>query len=702
MTSFQRFRGDRRGSRRRTRPGHGPGRVLLCVLATLLMATGATAQSSDLAETPQGEEEGPREALRFDGGAGELDVRIPRLANADIEVDGTLDEPAWREAAVLAGFTQYEPNEGLPSVEPTEIRVLYTPEALYFGIHAYDSRPELISAVLGQRDRGIFGSDWIRILLDTFNDRRQAYLFYVNPLGIQADGLWIEGKQREGGRPPVDFNPDFIWESEGRVGEDGWVAEIRIPYESIQFPEGDGQTWGINVAREVRRLGYRQSWAPLTANQSSQLAQSGRLVGIGGISAPRLFELNPVMTSAINGERIDGDFTHGSLEPTLGLDGRYGLTRNLVLGGTFNPDFSQVEADADQITVNERFAIFFPEKRPFFLDGTEIFESPTRLVHTRQIVDPIGGAKLTGKVGGLNLAYLGALDESPATFDPDAGRALFNLARLRADVGTGSTVGALYTDRSVPGDGISNRVASADARFLLGGRLAVTGQLARSWTSHGSGTAAEGGALWFASIQQSGRRFGFQTTLEGVSPDFETDAGFIRRIGDIRATASTSLSFFTPPGSALESLTLTPRFEGFFDYEDFFDGTSRSPFERETELFTTLSFRGGRSVTFIARHGYFRFRPEDYGAYEIEAADGSAEAFTTPEPLDHMWAGGLFARWRFSETVSLGGRFFARQVPIFLEARQGFELQGGPDLSIRPTDGWQVQLSYTMSRIRRE
>ncbi len=681
------------------------GARALSGLCALALYAPLAAQSGELRplETAEGERRSDSAAaMRFDGRAGQLTVPLPRLLDPGIRIDGVMDEEAWQRAALLAGFSQYEPNEGIPSAEPTEVRVFYTPEAIYFGIHAYDSRPDQIPALVGQRDRGIFGDDWVRVLLDTYNDERQAYLFYVNPLGIQADGLWIEGKRnQQPGRPPVDFNPDFIWQSRGRVVEDGWVAEIRIPYESIQFRQGDEQTWRLNIAREVRRLGYKQSWAPLTANRTSQLAQNGRLTGIGGLTARRLFELNPVMTSAINGERIDGAFSRGGVEPQFGLDGRYGITRNLTLGATFNPDFSQVEADVDQITVNERFAIFFPEKRPFFLDGIEIFEAPTQLVHTRQIVDPVGGAKLTGKVGGINLAYLGALDESPTNLDPDAGEALFNLARLRADVGTGSSIGLLYTDRSVPGHGIANRVASADARLLLGGRLSFTSQFARSWTTAGAEDPTQGGTLWFASLQQAGRAFGFEATVEGVSPDFDTDVGFIRRVGDMRAQTSVGFNLFTPPGSLLESVGLEGTWEGFFDYGDFFDGVSRSPFEHEVQLRSSLTFRGGRSISFIGRNAYFRFRPGRYASYEIESEDGSVGAFELPGPLTSLWAGGIFTRWRLSEAVQIGGRFFLRETPIFAEARRGFEIQGGPDLTLRPSDAWQIQLSYDMSRIRR-
>lgn len=637
----------------------------------------------------------------YDGRAGQLDVRPPRIEDASLDIDGRLDEPEWRRAAVLTGFSQYEPNEGVPSAEPTEIRIFYAPDAIYFGVHAYDSRPDLIPAIVGRRDQGIFSDDWVRIMVDTYDDERQAYLFYVNPLGIQADGLWLEGTRNDDGRPPVDFNPDFIWESRGAVVEDGWMAEIRVPFTSLQFAEGDGRTWRVNFAREVRRLGYKQSWAPITADLTSTLAQSGRLLGMEGLAASRLIELNPVMTSRVAGEAVDGVFARGPLEPELGFDGRYGVTRNLTLGGTFNPDFSQVEADADQITVNERFAVFFEEKRPFFLDGTEVFQSPTRLVHTRQIVDPVGGAKLTGKVGGLNLGYLGAVDESPLVTD-STGRALFNMARLRADVGAGSALGVLFTDRSVPGEGIYNRVAAADARLLLGRRLSVTAQYAGSWSRESPADASAFGALWYASLRQIGRTFGFEVTAEDVSPDFRTETGFIRRLGDVRTRAQVNLNSYLAPGSTLERIGFELAYEGFFDHADLFDGVDRRPFEFEIEGRTSFNFRGNRSINVILRNGYFRFRPGSYESYEVLTGDGGLAPFEVPDPLTSMWAGGFFTDWRVSETIQLGGRFFIREVPIFSAAARGLEILFGPELTLRPTDSWEIALEYELSRITRQ
>ena len=413
---------------------------------------------------------GGADTLQFNGRVGELDVRAPRFESPEIGIDGRLDEPEWQEAAVLTGFTQYTPVEGLEASERTEVRVFYAADAIYFGIRAYDSQPDQILALLSERDRSSFGSDWVRLMIDTFDDRRQAYAFFVNPHGIQTDGLWQESLQPLGGPtgPKVDFNPDYIWDSQGRVIDDGWVAEIRIPFVSIRFPDSEVQNWGLQVARGVTRNDFKSSWAPLTQDITNVLSQGGRLLELRGLRPKRLVEVNPVVTGKLDGARVDGVFDRESPEPDFGVNARVGLTPNLVLDATFNPDFSQVEADVDQIQVNERFALFFPEKRPFFLDGSEVFGTTQRLVYTRSIVDPVGGAKLTGKVGEFGLAYLGALDESPSSIFGGEGNAVFNLVRARRDVGTASTVGLLYTDRTRTEGGGFNRVLSADSELCSG------------------------------------------------------------------------------------------------------------------------------------------------------------------------------------------------------------------------------------------
>ena len=314
--------------------------------------------------------------MTFSGRTGRLDVAIPRIERPDVRIDGRLDEAVWQQAALLNDFTQYEPVENIPATEATEAYIFFSSDALYFGIRALDREPALIQARLGERDRVVSNDDWVRILLDTFDDQRRAYMFFVNPLGIQTDGLWLEGGgggfrgggSRGGGRS-FDLNPDFIWESNGRVNEDGWSAEIRIPYVSLRFREVPVQQWGIQITREVKRRGFKQAWAPLTKDITSTLAQSGHLVGLSNLQSRRLIEINPEATGQRVGSNASGQFVRDDFDSDFGINGRIGISQNLVLDATINPDFSQIEADANRLTVNERFAIFFPEKTALLPGG---------------------------------------------------------------------------------------------------------------------------------------------------------------------------------------------------------------------------------------------------------------------------------------------------------------------------------------------
>ncbi len=605
-----------------------------------------------------------------------LDVEIPRVESPSIRIDAHLNEPEWEAAAVLSGFTQYEPVEGIPASERTEVLIFYSEEAIYFGVRAFDREPDLIMARLGERDRVVFGDDWVRITLDTFDDQRQAYVFYVNPLGLQTDGLWIEGMQRGrgglgGSGVSIDYNPDFIWESEGEVTDEGWVAEIKIPYVSLRFPPNPVQSWGINISREVKRRGFKQSWAPLTKDISSTLVQSGRLVGLQGLRPRRLIEVNPVATGKRTGTAQDnGAFVYDELEPEFGLNARYGITQNLVLDATVNPDFSQIEADAERITINERFALYYPEKRPFFLDGAEVFQTPQRLVHTRSIIDPIAGAKLTGKIGDVSVGYLGALDESPTTISGGDERAVFNLLRVRRDVGAGSTVGLLYTDRTLTGGEGSNRVVSADARLLLNGRYTWTTQVAGSWTKS-EDEAGQMRPLITTTLQRSGREFGWLVQFEDIHPDFYAGSGFIPRVGNAHLFASGRMAHFGAPGALMEQASLDVRLEGFFDHDAFWEFSR--PYEAELELQPAIQLRGDRQIRLIIRDGYYEFLPEEYSDYSVQAQDGSSQTFQIPKPLKTMKGFALYPNIRINNSLSLRGLMARLQFQYNLQDRDALK-----------------------------
>src|SRR6185503_16858872 len=387
----------------------------------------------------------------YDGRRRQIELNPPRVETSSIRIDGSLDDADWRQAALLRGFTQYRPVDSRPAEDTTEVLVLYAADAIYFGIRGFESHGNVVRATLADRDN-IGADDQIQILLDTFNDRRRALLFAVNPLGAQEDGVRSEGLAGAAGGAnagfrfdgTVDLNPDYVFQSQGRLTPTGFEIEVRIPFKSLRYQSGEPQDWGIQIVRLTQHSGYEDTWAPTIRANASFLIQSGTLKGLTGLHRGLVMDVTPEFTSRVEGAPGDSSYQYGKAAPQLGVNVRWGVTQNLSATGTVNPDFSQVEADVGQVTVNERFALFYPEKRPFFLEGLEQFDTPNALIYTRRINAPVGGAKLTGKVGGTGVAYIGAVDDNE--FSATGDQPIFNLLRLRRDLGTNSTVGVAYTD----------------------------------------------------------------------------------------------------------------------------------------------------------------------------------------------------------------------------------------------------------------
>jgi hypothetical protein len=658
----------------------------------------------------------------YSGAERKLSVDAPRVEEAEIRVDGALDEPLWKEAAVLTGFTQFEPSEGAPASERTEVLVFYTPSALYLGIRAHATNPSRIRATLAERDR-ILQDDHVQILLDTFHDRRRAYALYVNPLGIQQDGIYNEGAGRRR-EERTDFSPDFLFESRGRLTPEGYVVELRIPLKSLKFPSGKRQSWGINVLRSVAATGAQEAWAPLSRGNPSRLEQSGTLAGIHDLKPGRLMELNPTATGKREGAADGaGGLRHGDFTPDFGVNARYGLTSNLTLDATFNPDFSQIEADAGQITVNERFAIFFPEKRPFFLEGMDLFSTPEPLVYTRSIVDPIAGAKLTGKVGALNLGYLGALDDSPlrsgSRYAPRPDRALFNIARVQRDVGAGSSLGAVFTDRETGEE--FNRVAGLDGRIRFAGvytwQFQGAGSWSRAWAPSAAGrdTALVNGRpltvaaeervshLLLTSLDRTGRQWGFRLQAKDVPDAFRSDAGFIRRTGVTDFFYVTRLSFFGKPGSLLESWG--PFFVGnrIYSGRGFWNGDEAT--EGSATLRMNFSLRGNNRLEAGYSNRFHLLDPSRYARHSFTDASGTLRTGEEAvRPVREMRGlHGLSARASSSYFKTVSGEVEAQwqETPIFAEGTRGAEWSVQGEMGVRPTESLRMHGSLRRSRIFR-
>ena len=634
-----------------------------------------------------------------DGSRDELFVPTPYVVEPGLELDGRLDETAWADAPVLRGFTQYEPLEGVPAEQETEIRLLVTEDAVHVAIRAFDTDPDGVRATLTDRDGFGRTDDYVRILLDTFDDQRRAYVFQVNPFGVQGDGLWVEGQGGYG--DPIDWSLDLLWDSQGRRTPDGWVAELRIPFKSLRFPAAPLQDWGLQVTRTVRRSGFESSWAPIDGNQANRLAQMGRLQGLQDLDPGLFLEVNPVLTGTRVGQVDDDGTVFRRQSPTgdFGLNVTYGLTSNLTLDGTYNPDFSQVEADAGQITVNERFDVFLPERRPFFLEGADVFDMPQNLVYTRSVVQPVGATKLSGKMGETQIAYLGAVDA--ANPDVSATRPVVNLLRVKRDVGGSSTVGAVYTDRTRPGEAY-NRVFGADGRFVLADRYTVEVMAAGS-ADGVTGEATDWGSLMSARFDRASRSLDLEASFEDVSEAFRARSGFIRRTGTSQARLETGWSFRGGRGAFVERVSPGLEVQGYWNRDDFWAG--RGPEEAEVQADVRASFRGNLSAYVGWSRTAFSFDEAGYeGLFVGPGTEPLAVAQDRFGALDRLRFRGSVGTWeavRFGFGGSVGEQpIFSRSAGVPLEVANavGFEA----DVSLYPTTSLSAELAVRHERLTRQ
>ena len=629
----------------------GPLAATLAAAALAIAALPASAQDTQLrtGSRPAAGDATPPVATVFDGSTGALDIPNAQVPEDDagIDIDGVLDDEAWADAPLLTGFTQFDPVEGVPATQRTEARVLVTEDAVYFAVAAWDDVEGGIRATLSDRDSYSFSNDYVRFILDTFDDRRRGYVIMVNPLGVQQDGLWAvgggDGRRNRMG-PPIDWSPDFVWDSQGMVHDWGYTVEVRLPLKSIGFREAEVQDWGFQVERRIARNGYFESWAPVTANVANRMEQFGRLSGLRDLDRGLFLEINPVQTLSRQGVYDDalGGLQRDGVDGDFGFNVTYGITSNLTLDGTYNPDFSQVEADAGQIAVNERFALYLREKRPFFLEGTEIFRLPRQLVYTRSIVNPVAGAKLQGKIGSFNAGFLNAVDDvsDPAGCGGQV-HPVVNIFRLRRDLGTTSNLGMVYTDRTYGGDRF-NRVAGVDGRFQFRERYTATVLAAGSRTAQGSADRTLG-SIVSARLARSGRNFQFDASVLDVSNDFAAHSGFIRRTGTAQLRSNVSYNFRGQPGDLIERWGPSVELEGFWNHDAFWQ--RRWAEERRMRLGGSISFRNNITLWGNYSRSYYQFNQTDYSGLFARSADGRTTPFRPDQSRFQGLSSGTLFIW---------------------------------------------------------
>jgi uncharacterized protein DUF5916 len=620
-------------------------------------------------------------------GKGSPTAEVPRL-EATVEIDGVLDEAAWSRATRLGGFWQYQPVDGRPAEEETEVLVWYAPDAIYFGILARDRRPAAIRATVADRDN-IDSDDHVVIDIDTFHDRRRAFFFGVNPLGAQSDGVRSEGAGQVSSLIPgsTDLNPDFTWDSKGRITDRGYEVEIRIPFKSLRYPGGQPQSWGFNVTRVVQRTGYTDTWTDVRRANASFLGQEGAIGGLHDLKRGVAVDAQPFVTATADGSRdvAGGEFIRDDVNPDAGLNFRLGFT-SYSLDATINPDFSQVESDEGQVTVNERFALFFPEKRPFFLEGIELFGSPQTLVYTRRIVNPKAGAKVTGKFGQLGVAHLTAVDET------GAGDAWFNVTRLRRDFGRNSIAGMTFTNRDQ--GGLHNRVLAGDFRYVWG--LYYTQfQFGASVTRDAAGSRTA--PIWQAEYDRTGRSWGFNYLVKGLGRGFDDQAGFVNRLrGDVvNAHAFNRLTLYGARGAALENLTVFFGPDRTWLYREFGFNPALEGFE---QVDATFQLRGGWELNGHIERDFVNFQDSSYADYTVGSATGAAYR-PTDDFSGFIWRTGVTTpTWQQFEGEV---QYQRGRAAIFEEGTTGNAWVLSGQLGFRPASTIRMALTGTVFRLSR-
>lgn len=507
-------------------------RVFRTALMVLVLAGGnLTAQETETAEPPRFRERITHHVAR---------------ATSDIKVDGLLDEQAWDDAVEIAVDLEWFPGDNaVPPVE-TFAYMTYDDRNIYVAFKCLDPDPSQIRAHLMKRDEinTFVQDDHISIMLDTFNDERRAFQFRVNPLGVQADAIFSEVDGIE------DWAWDMIWTSKSSIDAEGWVTEIAFPVNQLRFQRTlEAQTWSVELGRSWPRSSrHRITNVGRDRNRACLICQFDKAEGFENLQPGKNLEINPTVVG-IRTEVLD-EFPDGSMEPEEedvegGLTVRWGITPNLTLTGTYNPDFSQVEADVAQLAVNERFALFFEEKRPFFLEGLDFFSTPINAVYTRTVVAPDWGGKITGKVAKNAIGAFAAGDTvTPLLFPSNQGSDAVLLEepntsgvfRYRRDVGATSTLGVIYAGRE--GDGYHNRVGGIDGLFRVTAKDTITFQYLYSDTLYPGDISEEfdqpvgsfSGDSYLIDYDHNSRKWFWSLSYEDRAPELRLDSGFMPRV----------------------------------------------------------------------------------------------------------------------------------------------------------------------------
>jgi hypothetical protein len=624
-------------------------------------------------------------------------LNIPRLQAAPKLGDFEGMEPASdlaRKMLKIDKFTQQEPRDGAPVSQPTEAYLGYTDKNFYAVFLCFDKEPKKLRARMLRREL-IDDDDQVGLWLDTFHDQRHAYYFYSNPYGIQQDGLFAEN-----GGPDNSF--DTVWHTTGKITGNGYVVMIEIPFKSLRFKQLPSLSWGVILIRVIPRSSEHSFFPPNSNRIQGMLTKEGTIDGLREISPSHNIQFIPYTSvgafRALDERDPAGDrFTGKHVQPKAGLDSKVVIKDSLVLDATINPDFGQIESDDPQVTVNQRFEVFFPEKRPFFQENSNFFQTPLNLVFTRRVVDPLYGIRLTGKEGPWAIGTMLANDRSPGRSvidtDPLTGQsAYFGVLRVNREVGKNSSIGFIYTDRELHTSPNSfctalrcavgfNRVGGFDTQIKINQNWQMNAQAVTSETRFNDGTH-ESGPAYMAYLERSSRALEFNTMYQDISAGFDSETGFINRT-DYRRFSNFISRRFHPEGKHLVAHSANLFQLSMWDH----NGTRLNH-----QLNPTYEWDFPRNSSFSIFTVWEReqLRPRDFSA------------LTTNRDYAHFVGGAQintqYFKWiNFSAEMDWGTatNFVPRSGPPIL----AYQNTGFVRAVVRPTKGLTVENTYLMTRL---
>ncbi|HET9408803.1 MAG TPA: DUF5916 domain-containing protein [Candidatus Sulfotelmatobacter sp.] len=661
-------------------------------------------------------------------------LTIPRLTHGPALEDFLTMAPTSEVAQQMAkvtGFVQRNPHDGEQVSESTDAYLGYDQKNLYVVFVCFDD-PTKVRARMSRRE-DIFDDDEVEVMLDTFHDRRRAYAFQTTPLGIQWDAIYTEATRDEiNGNFDTSF--DTVWDSRGIVTDRGFVVAISIPFKSLRFPSTERQEWGIILYRGIVRKTEDSFWPSISYKFQGRLAQEATLNGLEGISPGRSIELIPygVMRGFRGLNTVDPNnpyFQHAVAQGQPGMDGKFVIHDHFVVDVTANPDFSQVESEDPQITVNQRFEVYFPEKRPFFLENEDYFRTPMDLFFTRHIADLSAGIRVTGKEGPYSVGFISTDDRSPGLAVPnfcpadDLGcstklsgvRSYFTVARVSRDIFKQSSVGVLYTDWECPATGEYNRIGGIDTRLKFSPNWTLEGQAVvssskltgnyelASFSSNNCesflfpyNTGSRGNGYYYAGpadkldLKREGLHFSYEAIYDDISPGFVTVPGFINRT-DIRYAWQEADYRFRPKKGWIVDWgpSLVNRY--VFDHS----GT-----RLDTDYRPYLAIQG-RAQTTIYLTPYEelreRLRPIDFSAlaHDQDYHEHNSGASFLSSYLRKVTAG---ASYYWGDAVDFVPSFTA-PTPYNVPFVARFDTGTGT-LTLRPTNPLKIENTYLYERLR--